>query len=191
MGVRLRSSQDEVQSSAAKSELLADLQIREPYRTHLLAEPQLMEGECVTVIELEDGMKMLTAVGSVVPKSDSPQDRLQAERICQIKALASIVARRSPVKRAHSVQVNERVVVRIEDGRERAESVSETVEIIRMRVTGTTRQLPVVGRWMTHDGTVLFLAIGTIVDRSGKRVPDTRWSRTAQTARESLSPSRQ
>lgn len=168
----------------------ADLQIREPYRTYLLAEPLLMEGNSVTVIELEDGMKMLTAVASVVLRSDSPQHRLEAERICRVKALASIVARRSPVKLTQSVQVKERVVVSIEGGRERAESVSETIEIIRTRVSGATRQLPVVGRWMTHDRTVMSLAIGTIVDRTGKRVPDTRWSRPAQTARESLSTSR-
>jgi len=160
-------SNDEV-----NSERFADVQIGAPYRTYLLADPLLMRVTGAKVIKLDKGRHMIIVVASTVPESDSPRHRLRAERVCRIKALAYIVARNNPVQVVHAEQATDRIVIRIEDGHERAKSVSEVTETIRTRVAGSTHELPVVGRWMSRDRSTLYLAVGVIMDRTGKPVSD-------------------
>ncbi len=37
---------------------------------------------------------------------------------------------------------------------------------------GITKDMPVVGRWKSKDGKVFYLAIGTILDKSGEVVEE-------------------
>lgn len=154
-----------------------DVQIREPYRSYLLADPLLMQVTGAKLIELGNGRRIVMAVASVVPESTAPRHRLEAERVCRVKAMAHIIARRNPVQVVHSEQVKERVIIRIENGREHAGSTSEVLETIRTRVEGTTQDLPVVGRWLSHDRSTLYLAVGTVIDRSGDPIPFSRLHR--------------
>lgn len=156
-----------------------DVQIREPYRSYLLADPLLMHVTGAKVVELSHGRKMVMAVASMVPASTSPRHRIEAERICRIKALAYLVAQRNPVQIVHTEEVKDRVVIRIQYGHEDAESVSDLRETIRTHVEGSTRGLPVVGRWLSRDRSTLYLAIGMIADRTGQPVFDSPWSQPA------------
>lgn len=155
----------------AYAEPFSDVQIQGPFNGPLLNDPFLMETTGAKVIELTGGRRMLIGVGSTVPDSDSPGDRLRAERVCQTKALAALVAHDNPVQLIQTQQTKDCVVVVIENRHERAESTSAFVETIQTRFEGSTRCMPVVGRWMSRDRKVLYLAIGAIEDRADDPAP--------------------
>ena len=91
---------------------------------------------------------MIVSVASTVLKDDSAAERLRAEKVCRTKALASVVAERAGVQVAHSEVLNDKtIVVIIENGREKAKSVSELLEVTKANVSGIARDMPVVGRW--------------------------------------------
>jgi hypothetical protein len=113
---------------------------------------------------------MIVSVASTVLKNDSASERLRAERVCRPKALASVVGERSGVQIAHTEEVRDKTIVVIVDGREKAKSVSELLEVTKSKVSGIAKDMPVVGRWKSKDGMIFYLAIGVICDKDGNPV---------------------
>src|SRR5438045_3710385 len=56
------------------------------------ANPLLMEVPWAKVICLDNGNQVVLAVASTALQDDSAEERLRAEKVCKIKALASVVA---------------------------------------------------------------------------------------------------
>jgi hypothetical protein len=147
------------------------IEIEKPFDTYLRANPLLMEVSGAKVIRLKNGNRVVLAVASTVLKNDSAAERLRAEKVCRVKALASVVAEKQGVQVAHLEQVKDRTVIVIENGKETAKSVEEVLQVTRTKVEGITRDMPVVGRWKSKDGTVFYLALGVVCDKKGEPVP--------------------
>jgi hypothetical protein len=155
-------------SVPAEGEKFRDVVLEEPYAAYLRANPLLMEVPGAKVIRLGGGRRMVLGVGLVALKDAKPKTRLDGERACQAKALASVVGERKGVQVAHVEKVKEKTVVVIENGKETAKSVSEVMSLTETKVRGIARGMSVVGRWRSKDGAVLYVAMGAICDKKGK-----------------------
>jgi hypothetical protein len=138
------------------------------FEGYLRANPLLMEVPGAKVIRLDNGNQVVLAVASTVLKDDSADERLRAEKVCRIKALASFVAEKQGVQLAHVEQVKEMTVVVIENGKETGKSVTEVLQMTNARVQGIAQELPVVGCWQSADSKVFYLALGAVCDKRGK-----------------------
>jgi hypothetical protein len=147
-----------------------EVRIEPPFERYLRANPLLMEIGGAKIIRTSQGRRLVVSVASTVLKDDSASERLRAERVCRTKALASVVAERTGVQIAHSEELKDKTIVVIIDGREKAKSVSELLEVTRSKVSGIAKDMPVVGRWKSKDGTIFYLAIGVICDKEGNPV---------------------
>jgi hypothetical protein len=144
--------------------------IERPYDAYLKSNALLMDVTGAKVLRLPDGKKVVLAVASTVLRDGSADDRLRAERVCRIKALASVVAEKEGVQIASLERLEEKTVVVVENGKETSKSVSELLEVTRARVEGIARDMPVVGRWKSKDGKVFYLAIGVTCDSKGETI---------------------
>jgi len=148
----------------------SDVEIEKPFDGYLAANLLLMEVTGAKVIRLPNGNQMVVAVASTVLKDKSAKDRLRAEKVCRVKALASVVAEKEGVQVAHTEQLKENTVVTLDNGKETGKNVSELLEITKTKVEGITKDMPVVGRWKSKDGDVFYLAIGVILDKKGEPI---------------------
>jgi hypothetical protein len=146
---------------------LTEVRIEPSFDRYLRANPLLMEIGGAKIIRMSPERRLVVSVASTVLKDDSASERLRAERACRTKALASVVAERTGVQIAHSEELKDKTIVVIIDGREKAKSVSEVLEVTKSKVSGIAKDMPVVGRWKSMDGTVFYLAIGVICDQKG------------------------
>jgi hypothetical protein len=147
-----------------------DVTLEEPYAGYLEASPSLMEAAGAKVILLEDGRRVVLGVGSAVLADGRPRTRLDAEKVCRARALASVVAERQGVMVAHEEVVREKTVIVIDDGKEKGKSVTEVLSTTRTKTKGIVRGMSVVGRWRSQDGRVLYVAVGAICDMRGEPV---------------------
>jgi hypothetical protein len=155
---------------AGAEEKFADVVIEKPFAAYLQANPLLMEVPGAKIIRLDDGNQVILAVGSAVLEDDRPRTRLNAEKVCRIRALASVVAEKQGVQVAHIEKVEERTVLVLEDGKEKGKSVAEVLQITQTQVKGLAPGMSVVGRWKSKDGQTFYLALGVICDRKGNPV---------------------
>jgi hypothetical protein len=145
-----------------------DVQIEKPFARFLKADPLLMEITGAKVIQHKDGRTILLAVASTVLKDKSAAEQLRAEKVCRIKALAAMVAEQKGVWVCHAETLNDVTTIVIDNKGEEATSVSELLKTTKTKVEGTTKDMPVVGRWKSKNGEVFYLAIGSILTRNGE-----------------------
>jgi hypothetical protein len=153
------------QASAGITAHFSEVEIERPYERYLLANPLLMEVTGAKIIRLPMGRSVVIAVASTAIKDGSAQDRLRAEKVCRVKALASVVAEKQGIQVAHTEELKEQSAVVLDGDRETGKSVSELLEITKTKVEGIAKDMPVVGRWKSKDGQVFYLAIGAVVER--------------------------
>lgn len=149
----------------------SDIDLEKPFDKYLLANPLLMEITGAKIIRLPGGNQVILSVASTVLKNNSAEERIRAERVCRIRALASVVAEKEGVHVYRVEESKEQRIVILENGQEKGKSVSELLELTRTKVEGITKDMPVVGRWKSQDGGVYYLAIGIMIDRKGKPLP--------------------
>jgi hypothetical protein len=87
--------------SAAEAPPFRDVKLEKPFDVYLKAQPLLMDAAGAKIIRLKDGRRLVLAVGSTVLKNDRPKARLDAEKVCRVKALAAFVAEKQGVQLAH------------------------------------------------------------------------------------------
>src|SRR5204862_573314 len=138
--------------AAADPASFSDVKIDKPFDKYLQANAILMEVPGAKILRLENGNHVVLAVASTVLKDDSADERLRAEKVCRIKALASVVAEKQGVQLAQVEQVKEKTVVVIENGKEIGQSMTEVLQVTTAGVPGIAQDLPVVGRWQSADG---------------------------------------
>ncbi len=157
---------------AAKSRAaqFRDVEIEAGFETYLTSNPLLMEVAGAKLVRRKDGSTVVLAIGSTALNDDSAKERLRAEKVCRVKALTSLVAEKQGVQIAHVEELKDQTVVVLENGTEKAASVMDLLKITKAKVEGITRDMPVIGRWRSAEGDTFYLAIGTIIDRSGKPV---------------------
>lgn len=167
-------------SPRASACCFSDIDISPLFESYLLADRLLMEVTGAKIICAADGTEVVISVASTVLKNISPSERLRAERVCRVKALANLAAEKEGVHVFHVQTVEEHTTTVVEDGRETATSVSELLEITTAQCEGIVKDMPVIGRWKSNDGAVYYLAIGAILDQDSHAVMDP--SRTARAA---------
>ena len=155
-----------------EAEKFSEAEIDKPFDGYLLANPLLMEVTGAKVIRLPNGNQVVLAVASTVLKDKSAEDRLRAEKVCRVKALASVVAEKEGVQVAHVEQLKEQTVIVLDNGKETGKSVTELLQITKTKVEGITKDMPVVGRWKSKEGEVFYLAIGIMLDKAGEPIRD-------------------
>ena len=153
--------------NAADKPQFADVVIDDQFKPYLLSNPLLMEVTGAKVIREKKGRTVLLAVASTVLKDDSPKERLRSEKVCRVKALAGMVAAKKGIQVCHVETLNEKTEVVIDEKGETGTSVSELIQVTQTKVEGITRDMPVIGRWRSKDGTVFYLAIGSCLDENG------------------------
>lgn len=151
-------------------EKFRDVKIEKPFEQYLLSQPLLMEVTGAKIIRLKEGGTVVIAVASTVLKDNSPQERLRAEKVCKVKALASVVAEKQGIQVAHTEKLEEKTVVVIEDGQEKATNVSHLLQVTKTKVEGIARDMPVVGTWKSREGDTFYLALGIVCDKRGEPV---------------------
>jgi hypothetical protein len=140
----------------------SEVRIEKPFDAYLAANPLLMEVAGAKIIRLKNGDHVILAVASTVLKNNSAAERLRAERVCRIKALASVVAERQGVQVAHVEQADEQTRVVLDGDKESGKSIAQLMQVTRTTVEGIARDMPVVGRWKSKDGDTFYLAIGMV-----------------------------
>lgn len=149
-----------------------EVEIEEQFKPYLVSNPLLMEVSGAKVIRLPKGRSMVISVASTVIKDGSPQDRLRAEKVCRVKALANVVAEKQGVQVAHTEELKEQTTIVLDGEEEKGTSVSELLQITKTKTEGIVKDMPVVGRWKSKDGQVFYLAIGAVIDREGRPSPN-------------------
>lgn len=145
-------------------ERFSSVEVDDQFLPYLASNILLMETSGAKVIRLTKGRSVVIAVASTAMKDGSAKDRVRAEKVCRVKALASVVAEKKGVQVAHTEQLKEETVVVLDDGKEKATSVSDLLEITKTKVEGIAKDMPVIGRWKSKDGEIFYLAIGAIVE---------------------------
>jgi hypothetical protein len=128
---------------AAIDKKFRDVEVEEPFSKHLYGNLLLMEATGAKLIRLPNGQRVIVSVASTVLKDGSATDRLRAEKVCKVKALASVAADKN---------------------------VSELLQVTKTKVEEIARDMPVVGKWRSKDGEVFYLAIGVVCDKNGQPV---------------------
>ena len=124
-----------------------------------------MEVTGAKIIRLPNSKKVVViAVASTALNDNSAKERLRAQKVCKVKALASVVAEKQGVQVARVERLEDRTVVKLDKTGPKETSVSDLLQITRTRVKGITKDMPVVGTWKSKDGDVFYLAIGAMVD---------------------------
>ena len=146
----------------------SEVVIEKPFKHYLLNNQLLMEVTGAKVIREKDGRPVLLAVASTLLKDDSPKDRLRAEKVCRVKAIAAIVAQKKGIQVFHVETLKEQTKVLNDNNKESGESISELIQITQTKVEGISRDMPVVGYWRSKNGQVFYIAIGVIVNKNGE-----------------------
>lgn len=146
----------------------SDVKIEEDFKPYLLSNKLLMEISGAKIIKLEKGKTLVLAVGSVVLKDDKPKTRIDAEKICKTKALASVVGEKYGVNVFNTQTLNESTQITLDNNQEKVKSVSDFLEITKSQTSGMVKGMPPVGSWMSKDRTVFYVAIGVFLDKKGE-----------------------
>ena len=157
---------------SANTDNFSDVRIKKPFDRYLLANPLLMESTGAKVIKLPKQRSLVVAVASTILKDDSARERLRAEKVCRVKALAALVQEQKGVQVFHTEESTDKTVIVNVDGKEHGRSVSEFLEITKTKVEGLAKDMPVVGRWKSKDGEVFYMAIGAIVGKDQEPIND-------------------
>jgi hypothetical protein len=155
-----------------EAETFSAVEIEKPFNLYLRANPLLMEVTGAKIIRLDNGNQVVLAVASTILKDSSSKERLRAERVCRVKALASVVAEKLGVQIAHVEELKEKTLVVLDGEKETGKSVSELLQVTKTQVQGITKDMPVVGRWKSKEGDVFYLAIGIVCDKNGNPIAE-------------------
>lgn len=145
----------------------SDVVIDQQFEPYLLSNPLLMEVTGAKVIREKKGRTVLFSVASSVLKNQSPSERLRAEKVCRVKALAGLVAEKKGIQVCHVETLKEKTEVIIDKNGETGTSISELLQVTQTKVEGIAKDMPVIGRWRSKDGMVFYLAIGSSLDKNG------------------------
>jgi len=157
-------------SDAGLSQRFSEVEIDDVFRPYLVSNRLLMDVAGAKIIRLRDGRSVVISVASTVLKDKSAKDRLRAERVCRTKALANIVAEQNDVQVSRMEILGEESRIVNDANGESGASVSEMLQVTKSKVSGIAKDMPVIGRWKSKEGDVLYLAIGAIVNKDGEVV---------------------
>lgn len=148
-----------------------DVEIEKPFSEWLTAKPSLMVDSGVKIFKLDKDKYGLVVVATVPLKDGSAKDILRAERVSKEKVLRDFVAKESGMTIASVQKLEERTTIEVADGKPNVKSVTEYMEWTQKQIEGVGKELPVIGRWKSEDGSLFYLAVGIVCDKDGKPIP--------------------
>jgi hypothetical protein len=144
------------------AERFTAVMIDPPFDAVLGKNQLLMEVGGAKIVVNPDGSRMVIGVGQVAyDKQAPPQQRLNKERVARQKALRELVAQTSPIQVVHRERLEEKTRVEtLAGGVQRGEAIEEYLSVTTSEFEAVVKDLPVVGRWYSADGSILYIAIG-------------------------------
>lgn len=149
-------------SRARAAEGFTNVTIDPPFGDVLEKSRLLMETGGAKIVVNPNGSRLVIGVGQVAYDKKAPaQQRLNKERVARQKALRELTAHTSPVQIVHREKLEEKSRVETLDGGEqRGEAIEEYLSVTTSEFEAVVKDLPVVGKWYSADGDVLYIAIG-------------------------------
>jgi len=146
-----------------------NIRIEPEYSKLLLANPLLMETPGAKIIETPKGF-VLFGVGSTVLKDKSSGEKLRAEKVATIKARAALLGEQKGIQVFEKKTSVEEDTILNEKGEEKGTSVSQYTQINEETISGAVKGTKVVGRWMSADGEIFYIAVALKLEgRKGKK----------------------
>lgn len=143
----------------------------EPFASCLKADPILLQIGGSRIIVLPETNKcVVVSVASTAVKDNAAPDRVRMQKVCRSKALAELLSQEKGLQVKYALQAIDQTIVVFRDNKEETASLESTLETTSAQVEGFVQGLPVVATWYSAAGDMFFLAIGTIVEQSSKRV---------------------
>ena len=147
-----------------------DVELHSRFKNILSSSVLLMKVAGAKVVRLPGNRTAVIGVASTEIKKDSSSDRLRAEKVCRLKALATVIGEKQGVQVLHIEELKDETRVILDDNGEKASSVSTLMQVTKTKIEGIAKDMPIVGRWSSANGEVFYLAIGVILDENGERV---------------------
>lgn len=145
-----------------------EIDISPVFRRYLLADTLLMEYSGVKIIPEPDlNRNIVIIVESTALNGDASSSITKAEKILKAKALAKMAEEIHGSYISRTTKLEEKTVTRITNTTEDSINTSQLNDQIRSSVQGHVPGAPTVGKWLSMDRTVFYLAIGYCVDDKG------------------------
>ena len=160
---------DDKNDKAVKNKF-TDVEMHARFKKILASNELLMEVAGAKVVRLPGNRTAVIGVASTEIKKESSSDRLRAEKVCRIKALANVIGEKHGVQVLHIEELKDETRVILDDKGEKASSVSTLIQVTKTKIEGIAKDMPIVGRWSSANGEIFYLAIGVILDENGERI---------------------
>ncbi len=149
-------------SHAFAADGFTNITIDPPFEAVLEKSRLLMETGGAKIIVNPDGSRLVISVGQVAYDKKAPaQQRLNKERVARIKALRDLTAQTSPIQIVHREKLEEKSRVEtLGGGEQRGEAIEEYLSVTTSEFEAVVKDLPVVGKWCSAEGDILYIAIG-------------------------------
>ncbi len=148
-----------------------DVRLMKPYDRCFLADPALFDAAGCLVLEMPNENRVLLAIASVALEDMSAQVLIDAEKVCRLKAFREVIESTEGVQIVSVQRSEDGKTVKYEHGGRKIESVSKYFDMTKTRLSTFARDLPMIGHWKSKDRTRLYIAIGTLLDKAGNRIP--------------------
>lgn len=147
---------------ATAADGFTNITIDPPFDAVLEKSRLLMETGGAKIIVNPDGSRLVIGVGQVAYDKKAPaQQRLNKERVARLKALRELTAQTAPIQIVHREKLVEKSRVEtLDGGAQRGEAIEEYLSVTTSDFEAVVKDLPVVGRWYSADGSILYIAIG-------------------------------
>jgi hypothetical protein len=112
------------------------------------------------VFKRKDGSLWIVSIGVTEVRPVASGELMRRRTVAMAKAQAGAVAELNGAKVTATSVMEDKTVVRVENGKETAESEETLSEKVTTEARGMIRGMPVIGTWTDKDQTLYFLAIG-------------------------------
>jgi hypothetical protein len=148
-----------------------DVKIDTPFSHLLLNYPQFMAEAGAALLLDNRGRTALIGIGKAVVDKQGPSYLIEAMRKGEIRARTAILEMRDGVEVKTSREVTEASMPGQVEGD--TVSLSRCFQITESRVEGLIHQLPVIGTWRACGRSILYVAVGKMVDRPERGITST------------------
>jgi len=149
-------------ANVVAADAFRDVSIEEPFDSALTKSRLLMESGGARIILNPDGSRLIIGVGRTsYDKRGSAQQRLSKERVARLNAFRELTAQTSPIHIVHRERLEEKSRVETISGAEsRVQAIEDYLSVTTSQFDAVAKDLPVVGKWYSAEGDVLYVAIG-------------------------------
>jgi len=135
------------------------MEAHEPFTSLLRRSPVLCTNGGVRGFVLKNKTKALISVGSALIKTSLPK----AIKIARLKAIRSLLAHQNGIYLVSVESLVDQESLELHRDNQTRVSLSAFLSVTEEQVSGTVKALPVVATWKDAEGSVVFVAIGSLL----------------------------